>query len=302
MIETTDKSVGVMFSYEMMSTLHEKGFKDVTLIVQERPKKYIINICSKYGYEVKTFEEIEDMNFDIIIGNPPFQASHGNGDRKDQASNLWTRFWADAITKSNSNTKIALITPTSWLSPSADLKGDAKVDGEGRLWNIFNKYSSVANVTDAAKHFAGVGSTFGYVVVDKNGSNGLSFSDGSDTRLGFLPKSGNDVVMNNICGDTTLTDVFKINQSNDKQLRVSIPLTRKVESDSVEILRATDAAPSSGSDKDGLFLYVYCSTIKESKNVRKRILECKEILNTHCRWSGFMNIQILKSVNYVEAK
>ena len=120
--------------------------------------------------------------------------------------------------------------------------------------------------------------------------------------MGFLPKSGNDVVMNNICGDTTLTDVFKINQSNDKQLRVSIPLTRKVESDSVEILRATDAAPSSGSDKDGLFLYVYCSTIKESKNVRKRILECKEILNTHCRWSGFMNIQILKSVNYVEAQ
>ena len=62
-----NRSIGVMFSFEMLPTLHAKGFKDVTLIVEQQPKKYIRNLCTKYGYEIKTFEENEDMKFDVII-------------------------------------------------------------------------------------------------------------------------------------------------------------------------------------------------------------------------------------------
>ena len=291
------KSVGVAYSFEMLETLHAKGFKDVTLIVEERPMKYIINICSKYGYEVKTFEEIEDMKFDIIIGNPPFQASHDNGDRKDQASNLWTRFWADAITKSNSNTKISLITPTGWLSPSADLKGDAKVDGEGRLWDVFNKYTSTANVTDVAKHFAGVGSTFGYVTVDKSGSNGLSFSDGQGTSLGFLPKSGFDEVEANIGGNGRLLSIFKIDQSNTPDLRVSLPMTRTLSPEKIEILQG-NCKPTGGSEHDKLYLYLHCPSMEDAKKVKQRIIDCQDILNQHCKWSGFVNQKILSLIKY----
>ena len=58
-----DSSVVVLHSFEMLPMLHERGCKNVVLAM-DSPKKYVRNICAKYGYEVKTFEEIDDMEFD----------------------------------------------------------------------------------------------------------------------------------------------------------------------------------------------------------------------------------------------
>ena len=110
------------------------------------------------------------MKFDVVIGNPPYQAIKKDGSRLDQASNLWSEFWVRCIEEySTDHGVVSLITPTSWLSPSSDYK-------RKRLWDIFNSYTSYADVKNVAKHF-NVGSTFGYVVVDKSNSAGLSFSD-----------------------------------------------------------------------------------------------------------------------------
>lgn len=250
----------------------------------------------KYGIEPQklTGDFLESkMNFDVIIGNPPFQETTENNDRKDQASNLWTKFWSKSL---EIGTIVALITPTTWLSPSRDLKQPH--EGETRLWNVFEKYKSLANVTTVKGHFPGVGSTFGYVIVDQSKTGGLSFIEGFDTSLGFLPISNIENVIANVTNDPeeNIRGRFQLNQSNKPTHRVAVPMTRKVTADSVQILDG-ECVPEGA--KSGLFIYLYCDP-SESPRLKDLVVKNSEILNTDCRWSGFMNIKILEKLKYVD--
>jgi tRNA1(Val) A37 N6-methylase TrmN6 len=238
-----------------------------------------------------------EMKFDVIVGNPPFQESKEDGDRKDQASNLWSKFWAKSFKLTKPDSVIALITPTSWLSPSADLKGKDKIDNEDRLWNVFNKHTSRANVVDVSKHFQGVGSSFGYVVVDRAGTAGLSFSDGASTSLGFLPKSNFASVAKELDQVNNIGNKFSVDQDNKQGMRVSIPMTRKLTKDNIEILNGP-GQPLTGSDKENLYIYVHVTTQAEADRVKQRVIDCVDILNVDCRWSGFLNIKMVKLISY----
>lgn len=234
----------------------------------------------------------DDMKFGVVVGNPPFQETHIDGKRKDQASNLWSTFWYNSIEKlTTDDGQIALITPTSWMSPSADKAG------KKRLWDIFNSYSSYAEVDTVADHFNGIGSTFGYVVVNKKGNEGLKFSKNYDTSLGFLPKSNIDFCIENLSKTRNIRTVFgPVKQSSvDDTVRVSIPMTRRLNPDSFEIL--TDKQkPTMGSDNEGLYLYVTVNNLEEANLVKNRLIECISILNDYCRWSGFLNIKIVEMI------
>jgi len=235
-----------------------------------------------------------EMKFDVVIGNPPFQEVI-NDKRKDQASNLWTKFWLKSLELTTEDGLVSLITPTSWLSPSANLRGSLKYLGKTRLWDVFNSFTSVAQVSGLDRFFKGVGSSFGVVTVNKSGSEGLSFKEGYDTSLGFLPKSEVEEVILKINGKQTLGSLFSITQDCGSGWRVSTPLTRKVNDDSVEILKDSEI-PLSGSSNLGLYLYTNVTSNAEAEQVREVILNARDILNVHCRWSGFMNIQIFKKL------
>lgn len=242
------------------------------------------------------------MKFDCIVGNPPYQETNIEGDRKDQASNLWAKFWSICISNLiKENGIVTLITPTSWLSPSADLKGEYAVDNKKRLWDIFNSYSTYADVINVACHFPKVGSTFGYVIVDKSGNAGLSFSDNSNTNLGFLPKSNIDEVIHLLDLKLNLGYFFKVDQCNTPDIRVCVPMTRKVTYETIEILEG-NVSPTGGSDKDDLYLYVHTSDLQVAEKVKSHIEKAIDILNIHCRWSGFLNIQILKMIKIENVK
>ena len=259
---------------------------------------YIRNKFKLVGqYKVSNpIEEDIRMKFDVVIGNPPYQDTKEDGSRKSKAVNLWSKFVSLAMNISKDNGKVAMVTPNSWLSPSVDLAGQYKIDGKERFWDVFNSYSTYANVNDVAQHFKGVGSTFGYFIVDKSKHDGLKFSDGADTSLGFLPKSGIEECVKQLSTTGNLSDTYRMDRSNRPGWRVSVPASRVLEANSIEILY--DAGmPTAGSKKDEtLYTYIYCNTKKECVEVRQRILECLDILNTHCRWSGFINNQTLKMI------
>jgi hypothetical protein len=182
------------------------------------------------------------------------------------------------------------------LSPSANLRGESKYRGKNRLWDVFDTFTSIAQVTGVGQYFKGVGSSFGIVTVSKSGNEGLSFAEGYSTDLGFLPKGDVEGVTKKLKGESTLGSLFPVNQDCGSGWRVSTPLTRKVNENSVEILRNSEV-PVSGSDKVGLYLYTHVSSEEEANKVREVVLNSTDILNTHCRWSGFMNVQIFKMLN-----
>jgi hypothetical protein len=256
-----------------------------------------------YSKEVKKrLQNIKDdiiMKFDAVAGNPPFQEIKKDGKRKDKASNLWSKFWSIAIKDlSKDDGVIGLITPTTWTSPSRDVTGIFKINDKNRLWDIFNEYSTYSDVINVAQHFTGVGSTFGYAIVDKSKSDGLVFSDGSDASLGFLPKSGVDEVKKQLSSSRNLNSLFPIDQGNRSLFRVSMPVSRVLHESSFEILHG-DEKPTTGSDKDyGLYLYIYPNTMGEAIQIIKRLTECIEVMKKHCRWSGYINIKSVRLISY----
>jgi hypothetical protein len=254
------------------------------------------SLIGKYHTSLVVEEDIK-MKFDVVIGNPPFQESKNNGKRKDQASNLWSKFWSKSFSITKDNGIIAFITPTTWTSPSADFKGKTKVGNINRLWDLFEKYTSHANIRDVAEHFPGVGSSFGYVIVDKSSNKGLVFSDNTDTSLGFLPNGNMDEVKKQLSTTINLGNIFKIDQTNKSDLRVSIPMSRVLYSDSIEILNG-NTVPTKGPDKPNLYLYVHVSTQEQAEKVKARIIDCLDILNTDCRWSGFISIKAVKMISW----
>ena len=140
------------------------------------------------------------------------------------------------------------------------------------------------------------------MVIDKTSTEGLTFSDGQSTKLGFLPKSGLDEVLENLSTTDSLTigGQYRCNQSNGNARRVAIPVTRGVTEQSVQILEDGRNKPwmfgkdEAYANNPALFYYIYAGD--DCEYVRDRVIECADILNTHCKWSGYLNLKTVKMI------
>lgn len=156
--------------------------------VQASIARKALNLCSGVETNISTDDTLKkawNMKFDVILGNPPYNWSDGEKQRKNNRENLWTRF----ITKSFEDLVaddgyVAMVVPKTWMSPSKDY-------GTTSIMNDYFKPNQVEviNVDDCAKHF-NVGSSFSYFIVKKDGSNS------SNSTKVITPVDSFDINMN----------------------------------------------------------------------------------------------------------
>jgi hypothetical protein len=234
------------------------------------------------------------MKFDVIVGNPPFQDSDSTGRKKHASANLWVKIWYRSFDLLERGGIISLICPIGWTSPTDDERG------KKRLWDIFNAYSTFAKTDGVKEFFPGVGSTFSYVIVNTKSNDGLKFSDGfSGNKLGFKPMSGYSQVQDLLDRNDNLKKEHKVSRGcNDRnEIRISIPMTRVLSENHIEILRENEN-PTMGTYDPGTYYYVSCKDMIDAMNVKKAIVRCLDVLNIHCRWSGFLNRIVVEMIKF----
>lgn len=98
------------------------------------------------------------LNFDVILGNPPYQDMHTDGQRKAKNHNLWSTFVEKGFEMLNYKGFLLFVTPPAWMSPSSKL-----------LTDIFLKFQlHYVNIGECSRHFKGVGSQFSFYLIEKS--------------------------------------------------------------------------------------------------------------------------------------
>lgn len=161
----------VLFNVEFVTSLVYDFNVDPKNIVFYSDSVFKSKMMKRVGAFIITTLDT-NMKFDVIVGNPPFQ----DGNRDDEANKVWPKFVKRAYELLADGGTVALITPTGWMQPTADIgKGTGK-NSFSIFKDIFLKENLIlANIdsdTIRNTYFKGVGSTFSYYIFQKGKYSG----------------------------------------------------------------------------------------------------------------------------------
>ena len=108
-------SIGVLFTVEWALHLKMLGYNTITVIVT-KDCNLTKQCCNHWGFQYIIYNKDTKMpNFDVIVGNPPYQDKKGNEDSTNS-----TDLAAMFVRKSfESSTRIvALVIPSDWTGPN----------------------------------------------------------------------------------------------------------------------------------------------------------------------------------------
>jgi site-specific DNA-methyltransferase (adenine-specific) len=99
---------------------------------------------------VITKEDVGDMKFDVVVGNPPYN----HGDNLNARTKPWPAFVRRALQLLKPGGAVAMVTPRSWIT-------------NNKLYSEFflSTHPIYINIDECRRHFPGVNSTFSYYVL-----------------------------------------------------------------------------------------------------------------------------------------
>jgi hypothetical protein len=132
---------------------------------------------------------LKNMQFDVKLGNPPFQDINTNGGIQPKSHNLWGKFIIESLTsikcKLKNNGYLAFVTPSSWGSPSND------------IFKLFKENNLILVDTTISHHFK-ENSTFSYWIVQKSSYQNVTLINGNEfdlKNINYLQSDINQISM-----------------------------------------------------------------------------------------------------------
>mgnify|MGYP003651438806 CR=1 FL=1 len=159
----------------------EKLFIDTTGIVGK------VNIY--HADELDGVEEIKDMKFDVVVGNPPYQApakTHKGHKNPLNGNTLWDKFVSKAIKElTTPNGIVSMIHPAGWRKPQSE---KARYKGMMQFMAHENHmtYLSIHSAKDGKKTF-NASTRYDWYVIQKGSTGMTTVNDekGEESLLDF---------------------------------------------------------------------------------------------------------------------
>jgi len=130
---------------------------------KEVKKKECKKICEKENIKfINKIKKEFNNNFDIIMGNPPYQEHYDNTNYRVGGSSLWSKFLNKSMNLLIKNGFILFITPCSWMSGGSNKQSGNMLGGIMQVNTLY-----YLNIQECSKYF-NVGSTFSYYLIKKN--------------------------------------------------------------------------------------------------------------------------------------
>ena len=157
------------------------------------------------------------MKFDVVVGNPPFQGSKGNGTRAEQ---LYKRFVEKTISMGPGI--VAMVLPSLWTHKPNQLKAQLVDFG-------------LVTCCDCQKHFTTVDIGICYVIAARGYSGNILIGDQQGamreiprnklTAIDLAASAADAAIMEKVCSEYTVADLWRRSAVNRNDSRIGTGTT-----------------------------------------------------------------------------